>query len=181
MAGPDVVRQTSTAAPLLGATCPEGSRLQEFLGPIAPGGRSRCAGQEPLCWDGRRHCCGWKVPLRGMTGHGCWEQQEPLRLAGRAAAQGRQEPLRWAAAGVVVGGRSHAGGRSCRSHALVKCIMCPASCASRNPRWGPVKLWLEVKGRIRGFSRGVPSEGAGKMRVEKGFGSGRCTICLGGS
>ena len=43
-----------------------------------------------------------------------------------------------------------------------------------------MKLWLEVKERIRGSSRGVSSDGAGKMRVEKGFGNGRCTICLGG-
>ena len=51
-----------------------------------------------------------------------------------------------------------------------KCIICRASCASRNLRWGPpngacrhelesVKLWLEVKGRICG-SREVPTHGA---------------------
>ena len=126
MAGPYVVRQTSTAAPaapLLGATCPGGSRLQEFLGPVAPGGRSRCAGRmaggTAAARDDRSRCC---------------EQQEPLRLAGRAAAQGRQEPLRWAAAGaVVVGGRSHAGGRSCRSHTLVSasCVLHRVRVATR--------------------------------------------------
>ena len=161
MAGPDVVRQTSTAASLLGATCPGGSRLQEFLGPVAPGGRSRCAGQEPLCWDGRRRCCP------------------------------RQAPLRCAAGGTAAGGRCHAGCRSCRSHALVSasCVLQRVRVATRggdhptvlaDTSLESVKWWLEVKGRIRGSSRGVPSEGAGKMRVEKGFGNGRCTICLGG-
>ena len=90
----------------------------------------------------------------------CVERQEEVALRTAEPVLGQQKRAIAREAGAVVLGGPCTG----------KCIICRASCASRNLRWGPpngacrhefesVKLWLEIKGRIYG-SREVPTHGA---------------------
>ena len=129
MAGPDVVRQTSTAASaasLLGATCPGGSRLQAWAGGAAAPG-CNCSVQEtlslrraaePMARAARTlapparaaasgGCAGWQhcTGRENHSGrkHCCGWLETLLRAAKGAAASGRSGPPRCEAGDIAQG------------------------------------------------------------------------------